>query len=141
MAPIDLAFGPDGDLYVILGVAGQVLATTDRPGPSSASLPVAFDAQGLMFGRTGACTSATRTRNEVLRYKDGTLSAFVAAGSGGLLRPRRAVFGPDGNGDGITDLYVASRGANGVYRYDGLTGAFIDIFAATPAGLPGPFPT
>jgi hypothetical protein len=41
------------------------------------------------------------------------------------------VFGPDGNGDGVQDLYVASQGNGKVLRYDGRTGAFIDTFATT----------
>src|SRR5262249_32451598 len=59
------------------------------------------------------------------------LSSFVTAGSGGLSLARKAVFGPDGNCDGLQDLYVASEGSGKVLRYDGLTGAFIDAFATT----------
>jgi subtilisin-like proprotein convertase family protein len=62
------------------------------------------------------------------------LDRFVAAGSGGLTRPRSLVFGPDGNGDGAQDLYIVDRDLNAVLRYDGITGAFIDTFVASGSG-------
>jgi Calx-beta domain len=140
--PRDLAFGPDGSLYISSELTNQVLR---YDGSSGAFLGVVAGGlsspHGLMFDSDGGLYISNQFSNEVLRYRNGTLSAFVTAGSGGLLRPRESEFGPDGNGDGVPDLYVASRGANGVYRYDGLTGAFIDRFAASPAGLPGSYPT
>lgn len=66
--------------------------------------------------------------NSVLRFdEDGNfLGNFVnpGPGSGGLNNPQGIAFGPDGN------LYVASQGSNNVLRYDGTTGAFIDVFAS-----------
>jgi hypothetical protein len=66
---------------------------------------------------------------------------FVPAGSGGLLSPTGILFGPDGNGDGNQDLYVANvhptnvQGKLGnVRRYDGVTGAFIDTFVTERSG-------
>ncbi|MFN3191759.1 MAG: tandem-95 repeat protein [Aureliella sp.] len=62
---------------------------------------------------------------------DSTLSLlgnFVTEGSGGLTRPRVLEFGPDGNGDGVEDLYVASVDTNEILRYDGATGDFLDPF-------------
>ena len=38
--------------------------------------------------------------------------------------PGRPAFGPDGNGDGIKDLYIASADTDEILRYDGVTGAF-----------------
>jgi sugar lactone lactonase YvrE len=68
------------------------------------------------------------------------IDRFVPDGSGGLSRARGATFGPDGNGDGAMDLYVGSVDTNQVLRYDGLTGAFIDVFVtAGSGGLDGPF--
>ncbi len=40
-------------------------------------------------------------------------SAFVSAGSGGLVSPRGITFGPDGK------LYVASTDTDSIRRYDG----------------------
>lgn len=54
------------------------------------------------------------------------------AQGGGLARPYGTAFGPDGN------LYVASFRSDQILRYDGRTGAFIDVFASgngTAAGL------
>lgn len=68
------------------------------------------------------------------------LGRFVADGSGGLATPNGSTFGPDGNGDGVQDLYVTSRDADAILRYDGVTGSFISTFV--PSGSGGlDFPT
>ena len=90
----------------------------------------------------------TSDNSQILRYDGVTgsfLGVFVTAGSGGLVRPADAKFGPDGNGDGQQDLYVSSLGpaevqdgSGAVLRYDGSTGAFIDQIAgglSRPLGL------
>ena len=51
--------------------------------------------------------------------------------SGGLLNAHGMAFGPDGN------LYVASFGTDQVLRYNGATGAFIDVFVGVGNGLNG----
>lgn len=63
----------------------------------------------------------------------------VAAAGNGLTRPYGNAFGPDGN------LYVSSFRTNEILRFDGKTGAFIDVFASdhndgfgSPDGLNGP---
>lgn len=82
---------------------------------------------------TGAPTGAPEISisDAVVTEGDTTLKEidqFVANGSGGLTLPRDTVFGPDGNGDGKDDLYVASADTQQFLRYDGATGAFIDEF-------------
>lgn len=60
------------------------------------------------------------------------LDDFIAAGSGGLSRPRELVLGPDGR------LYI-SADANFILRYDATTGQFIDTFVSSQeGGLTGP---
>lgn len=53
---------------------------------------------------------------------------FVASGSGGLNGTSKLVCGHDG------DLYVSSQINDRVLRYDGVTGAFLDIFVAAGSG-------
>jgi hypothetical protein len=72
------------------------------------------------------------------------LGVFVPPASGGLETPFGLLFGPDGNGDGRQDLYVANsefpHGATHmgkkafVNRYDGVTGVFIDTFVTPRSG-------
>jgi hypothetical protein len=62
------------------------------------------------------------------------LDRFVSNGSGGLARPRGSIFGPDANGDGISDLYVTSADTNAVLRFNGVTGAYIDTFVTPGSG-------
>jgi hypothetical protein len=63
------------------------------------------------------------------------LGDFISAGSGGLKDPDTLLYGPDGN------LYVSSASSNTsgqILRYDGQTGAFIDVFAQG-SGLARPY--
>jgi sugar lactone lactonase YvrE len=113
--PLDLKFGPDGNLYV-----------------TNAGRDFNPNASVLRFqGPTGASPGAF-------------IGTFVSPGSGGLLTPDGLIFGPDGNGDGRQDLYVSSiqfsgaskavNGTSSVLRYDGVTGAFIDTFVTPDSG-------
>src|SRR5215470_5506890 len=78
-----------------------------------------------------------RLTSQVLEYNGTTgafMTAFVGAGSGGLVRPTGLVFGPNGN------LFVSSSGAasSQVLEYNGTTGAFVTAFVGTGSG--GLFP-
>ncbi|XWK88369.1 MAG: hypothetical protein U7127_30005 [Phormidium sp.] len=86
--------------------------------------------------------------NNVVRFdaKTGSfLGEFITAGSGGLFAPDNIIVGPDGNNDGISDLYITSgnkpansteQGASGILRFDGRTGAFIDRFVSDNLNTP-----
>jgi len=110
--------------------------------------------QNLPYNRTSKVTR-TQTSNplgtflvgntrgdNVLRFDGNTgnfLGEFIPAGSVGLSNPDTVLFGPDGNGDGKSDIYIASGDkpgnsgeltASAVLRYDGVTGEYIDRFVA-----------
>ena len=104
-----VVFGPDGNLYV---------------------------------SDSGGSVSTDEAVSRILRYQGPSgsdpgafMDVFLPPGTGGLRQPQAVLFGPDGNGDGSQDLYVASaqlvggndKGGHGsVKRFDGVTGAFLD---------------
>ncbi len=96
-----IAFGPDGNLYVGLPNTGNDIVRFD--GSTGASLgsfipeldPHPDGPLGFAFGPDGNLYVPSRDSDEVLRY-DGTtgdfIDAFVTAGSGGLNEPANIVF-------------------------------------------------
>ena len=124
----DIVFDENGDLFVGSAATNQVLRYDGTTGvfveawPTDSSvitLPraLAFDASGNLYVGSG----------EDRVYKlDGSSGAligeFVTRRSGGLRTIYAMEFGPDGN------LYVSSNSTGNVYRYDGTTGEYIDIF-------------
>ncbi|MEG5050193.1 MULTISPECIES: hypothetical protein [unclassified Microcoleus] len=123
--------------------------------PALAAIKIDFNvlpSQTLPYNRTSKVTRTQPSNpqgtflvgnsrgNNVLRFDGNTgnfLGEFISPGSGGLSNPDTIVFGPDGNGDDKSDIYVASGEkpgnsgeptASAVLRYDGITGAFIDKF-------------
>jgi subtilisin family serine protease len=132
-SPVDLVFAPDGTAYVT--GSGAVLRYDSATGAFLEQIAGGLvGPQGISVGEDGSVYIAVQSANEILRYDGTELSVFVTAGSGGLTGPRKAVFGPDGNGDGFKDLYIASVGTKQVLRYDGRTGAFLDVFTSTNIG-------
>ncbi|QDV26785.1 Calx-beta domain-containing protein [Aureliella helgolandensis] len=133
--PHGLVFGPDGNLYVTSRLTDEVLRYNGATGAFIDSFVTAgsggmVNPIDLAFGPDGELYVSSRDTDQVLRY-DGTTGAFrdtfVLPGSGGLDNPHGLVFGPDGN------LYVTSPNTDPledglVLRYDGTTGAFIDVF-------------
>ena len=140
-----MTFGPDGNLYVASFFTYQVLRYDGTTGafidvfadacPGCAPGNTAFHVSGVQFGPDGDLyVSLPNTGDDILRF-DGTtgapLGSIIPAGDPHPDGPRALLFGPDGN------LYVTARDTNQVLRYDGTTGAFIDIFASG-GGLNGP---
>jgi streptogramin lyase len=99
---------------------------------------------GVTVGPDGRLYVSSEESNKVLRYDRQTFAYIdefifddpgtpMVDETGGLLGPTTAVFGPDGN------LYVASFDNDSVIRYNGQTGAFIDVFVPSASnGLNGP---
>lgn len=100
-------------------------------------------ALGIVVGPDGRIYVASEESNAVVRF-DGTTGAFLDRfvaddpltmedETGGLLGPGAVLFGADGR------LYVSSFDSDAILRYDGQTGAFVDVFVPAGAGgLDGP---
>lgn len=153
--PYDMLLGTDGDIYisshgtdsvkVFDGITGHYIEDFVASGSGGLIGP-----WGMAWGPDGDLYVASVGTNQILRYQgpDGAspgafVEVFVDAGSGGLADPRGLVFGNDqwtGHGnppgpaqDGYPELYVASAGNRRVLRFNGATGAFVDVYAEVPA--------
>jgi hypothetical protein len=126
-APASILVGTDASPGTVFQYSdtGQALGEYLVPGSWSLSRP-----DGAVFMPNGDLLVSSYGAHEVLRFAGpnstsqppGTyLSTFVSAGSGGLGWCHDMAYGPDGN------LYVAST--DNILRYNGATGAFIDVFA------------
>lgn len=116
---------------------GAFVGTFGAGGDLNGPICVTVGPDGLLY----VCSEEA---NKVLRYHRTTyayIDEFIfddpgtpmVDETGGLLGPTAAIFGPDGN------LYVASFDNDQVLRYNGTTGAFIDVFVtAASGGLNGP---
>jgi len=142
--PSGLVFGSDGSLYALStlvtekGNFGQVL----RFDPSGRYLRAFIPAQANTAGQFVDMAFAQGGDLLVLDYERGVLrfdgnsglfmKVLVPAGDD-LATPTGLAVGPDGN------LYVSSRDANVVIRYDGTTGNYVDTFVSPGAqALNGP---
>ncbi len=98
---------------------------------SSALLCVALLYPGSQDTRGTVEVCAANLRDNTVSCYDAATgqpaALAVAAGAGGLRAPTGLTFGPDGN------LYVSSSGTNQVLRFDGQTGAFLDVFVSDSA--------
>jgi DNA-binding beta-propeller fold protein YncE len=133
--PLGGGFGPDGNLYVANSDNDTVVRYDGTTGAFLNVFAMAVeDAAGLVFGPDGNLYVADSTAPGAVTKLNGTTGALIGElTGGGLSDPEGLVFGPDGN------LYVANTDGNDIVRFNGTTGAFMDIFvAAGSGGLQGP---
>jgi len=137
-----IVFGPDGNLYlsdITNFSTSHILRYSGSNGAFISQLAEPPGTTDLAFGPDGLLYLACHQMNEVRRYNVVTgeyLGVFIPSGSGGMTRPFRLDFGPDGN------LYVGTLRDGGplgeVYRFNGVTGAAMGAFVPNgPAGIAG----
>ncbi len=138
-APADLVVR--ADRHVLVSTADGRVAEFDPEGAFLDDLVAAgsgglTQAGGMLLRDDATLLVANVAGDSILEYDAQTgafLGAFVAPAAGGLNGPFGLALGPDG------DLYVTCSD-NRVRRYDGATGAFIEIFVSPPGngGLSSP---
>lgn len=145
--PIDIAFAPDGYIYVTafdsgrlikLDAAGNVVDAF--AGPAGYGLgTVAIGPDGNIY--VGAIQLSDFT-GAVLRYTPaGSLSTFIANGTGGLVSPGGIGFDLSGNllvANILADANFVDIGST-VLKFNGTTGAFISELVGPGRGIDTPF--
>jgi len=132
-----------GEVLISNWLQGDVLRYEAETGEFIGALAPAPGAGGMAVDERGILYVACETANEIRRFSLATgqpLRPFVQDDpategdeTGGLRGPTGLTFGPDG------DLYVCSFDNDSILRYDGRTGAFVDVFVGdSEGGLNGP---
>ena len=136
-----IAFGPDGNLYVPSASANLVARVNGQTGFPLGTFVTAASGglnqpYAAIFGPDGRLYVSSRGGNSVLVYNGSTgasIGAFVTTSSGTLTNPEGMAFGPNGN------LFVASYTNDKVLEFNGTTGAFVgEAITAAQAGLNAP---
>jgi len=150
-SPRSLAFGPDGNLYVSSETccSPSTWSILEYDGQSGAFLGV-FVPNGsgglsytdsLLFGPDGNLYAFTTNMPRIVRY-DGQTGAFLGVfvdsfpcGSNcGPSQPFSMTFGLDGKLLVPVERFASPDNEGAVLRYDGQTGAFLDVFVPFGSG-------
>ena len=130
----EMAFGPDGHLYVADGPGNRVLR---YDGTSGASLGTFIPAgtglvnpSGLAFGPDGNVYVSTGGDNRVRQY-NGVTGAYIRLYSG-LSDPQSVTFRSDGA------MFVAARAWNDVRRFDHSLNRFVVVASGNTSPLSQP---
>ena len=137
---VDMAYGPDGNLYVVNETRRSYSTILRYDGATGAFMDT-FIAQGsgglqlatsLAFRPDGNLYVVDQFGNAVLRFNSATGAPLgVFASGNGLAAPRTLTFGPDNS------LYVGNGFQNNigsVVRFNGVTGSYIDTFVPNGNG-------
>jgi glucose/arabinose dehydrogenase len=125
----DLAFGPNGNLYVSTltngifqfdGHSGSPLGQLIPPTRFQFAESLAFDPAGTLYVSTGPMSTVQRYGGSTGTFID----TFIPAGLGGLHDAEGIGFGPDGN------LYVAGLFNDAVLGFDSTSGALVRSYSA-----------
>lgn len=115
---------------------GSVVGNFTTPGNGGLRAPddLTFGPDGNLYVSVGGDSglnllASTYPRDSaVLKFNPYGEFLGVAAAGNGLSRPYGNAFGPDGS------LYVSSFRTNQILRFDGKTGAFLNVFASDNSG-------
>ena len=131
-------FAASPDFYAVNSDPGVIQRFDGVTGAAVSSLNQGNYLTGSAFGPDGALYISSAGANQILRYdpadpKTAPVTTFIAGGSGGMNTPEGLAFGPDGA------LYVLSQ--NSVLRFNGTTGAFLNVFVPLSTSVGGLSPT
>ena len=132
----DIAWGPDGNIYASYGNSDIAVFN----GTSGALINANFITGGSSFRgiewRGNVLYVAEMGTSSIQMYDTGgsSLGAFVASGAGGLMRPFKFDFTPDG-GMLVCDYYHSDSLGGYVKQYDNTGASMGDFTTVRPAGL------